>query len=320
MNKTRLNYIDIAKGIGIILVVLFHTPNIGSLCYVNNFYWGGYITTFYMPLFFILSGLFFNTNSIVKRIKKLSIPYFSFLILGIITYITKCLITQNNIDWYKTYSAFLGNTKDYPNTPCWFLLSLITITILYTLITKLKNKANRIILSIILSIIGYYLGKTHLNIPYYIDVSLLCNIFFVIGFEFRDIILNMKGYKTTITLLILSLLIYYHYPNITNISQNLIPYNILIFYILSISSCFSVIGMSKFLQESKLEFYLAYLGKNSLIILCTHMILIPIGKPCWDMNMLFFNIIGTIIIIIIEIPIIKLVTNKFSCLIGNNIK
>ena len=51
-DKKRMDYIDIAKGIGIILVILGHR-NISTD--IKQF-----IYTFYMPLFFMLSGYLFK--------------------------------------------------------------------------------------------------------------------------------------------------------------------------------------------------------------------------------------------------------------------
>lgn len=52
----RINYIDIAKGIGILLVVLGHGySNINPVyCWINSFH---------MPLFFILTGVLFSIKS-----------------------------------------------------------------------------------------------------------------------------------------------------------------------------------------------------------------------------------------------------------------
>lgn len=51
----RLEYIDLAKGIGIILVVIGHSINGHGIT-------GHYISSFHMPLFFLLSGLCFNDS------------------------------------------------------------------------------------------------------------------------------------------------------------------------------------------------------------------------------------------------------------------
>lgn len=70
----RDNTIDIAKGIGIILVVWRHTF---SNCPILN-----WILLFHMPLFFFLGGCFVknepNMLFIYKRIRTLLIPFLFF--------------------------------------------------------------------------------------------------------------------------------------------------------------------------------------------------------------------------------------------------
>lgn len=68
----RIVEFDIAKGIGIILVVIGH-QNIPHS--VTN-----WIFSFHMPLFFILSGFFFSSKRkfyeiFKRRVKSLIIPY-----------------------------------------------------------------------------------------------------------------------------------------------------------------------------------------------------------------------------------------------------
>ena len=48
--KNRVTYLDLAKGIGIILVVLGHMENISSELRI-------WISSFHMPLFFVISGM-----------------------------------------------------------------------------------------------------------------------------------------------------------------------------------------------------------------------------------------------------------------------
>lgn len=86
----RDNAIDIAKGIGILLVIIEHTGGLPAHSTVHHF-----IYSFHMPLFFILGGFLFKPSSIGTHIRKdakrLLIPYvFSvflltlwFVILGI---------------------------------------------------------------------------------------------------------------------------------------------------------------------------------------------------------------------------------------------
>ena len=72
MKSNRNVAIDVTKGIGILLVIIGHVyaPNI--IKYV--------ICSFHMPLFFIISGYFFNqartlSQIIYRNLKKLLIPY-----------------------------------------------------------------------------------------------------------------------------------------------------------------------------------------------------------------------------------------------------
>ena len=74
----RIEWIDTAKGIGLLLVIFEHL----SIPYVT-----AWIYTFHMPLFFFLSGVVFSGEKytfqeyLKKRVKALVIPYFS---LGLI--------------------------------------------------------------------------------------------------------------------------------------------------------------------------------------------------------------------------------------------
>ena len=76
--EERIQYIDIARGIGILLVVLWHC--------IHGSYIARIIYSFHMPLFFI-SGFCWNPNKYIfpvflrRRIKQLIIPLLLFSIL-----------------------------------------------------------------------------------------------------------------------------------------------------------------------------------------------------------------------------------------------
>lgn len=75
--KKRIEYLDIARGIAIILMVIGH---------VVSGYKRAIIFSFHMPLFIIISGFFFKSGrnikeEIVNIIKKLIIPYIVSIII-----------------------------------------------------------------------------------------------------------------------------------------------------------------------------------------------------------------------------------------------
>lgn len=73
ITNNRIEWIDTAKGMGLILVVLghLHIPFLASWIYL-----------FHMPLFFFLSGVVYSGQQysflefLTRRIKTLVVPYF----------------------------------------------------------------------------------------------------------------------------------------------------------------------------------------------------------------------------------------------------
>lgn len=62
-NENRIDWVDISKGLGIILVIIGHCVYLGGL--IHN-----WIFSFHMPLFFILSGIFIRKIKLNSFIKK----------------------------------------------------------------------------------------------------------------------------------------------------------------------------------------------------------------------------------------------------------
>lgn len=86
-DKTRLEYLDAAKGLGILLVILGHiyawNPNINRKILVT------WIYSFHMPLFFIVSGMLIKYKNycnikefIFSRIKHILAGLFHELSMG----------------------------------------------------------------------------------------------------------------------------------------------------------------------------------------------------------------------------------------------
>lgn len=78
--KRRICYLDIAKGIGILLMIIAHIPEAPVVC-------REFITSFHMPLFFIISGMLIKATNeeereykdiIARKFTGLMIPYFFF--------------------------------------------------------------------------------------------------------------------------------------------------------------------------------------------------------------------------------------------------
>ncbi len=100
--KSRIAWIDIAKGVGIILVVVGHALVSGRVYSA--------IYLFHMPLFFILAGVVFRPDNVKatfwKRLRSLMIPYASFLLI--------VMLMQNALYYHWGYQlSSLAKSDDH---------------------------------------------------------------------------------------------------------------------------------------------------------------------------------------------------------------
>lgn len=82
-SKQRIDYIDLAKGFCILLVISYHI-DLGELLY-NDKHVSSFFFSFRMPLYYMLSGLFLSIKDnnyfdfVQKKINRLIIPFVFFV-------------------------------------------------------------------------------------------------------------------------------------------------------------------------------------------------------------------------------------------------
>lgn len=110
LTKTRLDYIDVTRGIGIILVVLGHlNPGEG----VER-----WIYSFHMPLFFVISGLLCRDMPV--KWKKRLFPYVKWWIFSLLFGMIPLVHEPSSLKEF----LFLNGSVGY-NSPLWFLIVLL---------------------------------------------------------------------------------------------------------------------------------------------------------------------------------------------------
>lgn len=156
--SNRIVFLDIAKAICIILVVIGHYCPEGCPVWwttVNNF-----IYTFHMPLFMFASGFVYMATKrkqesycafIIKKLKRLMIPYFSVsaLIIGIKLLSESHVYVENA----KTLSSFIKMFY-YPEAG-YFLWFIWALWWMFVIIPFFKSKKQRLML-LALSIFLHY--------------------------------------------------------------------------------------------------------------------------------------------------------------------
>lgn len=163
MSNERIKWVDLAKGVAIILVILGH----GSWNTTVDIF----IYSFHMPLLFILSGVTFKEKSgwiSVKRdVCRLIIPYAVINIVmffgtggGFFSFIHS-LIWGNSNDGIILGYEFTGVTLT------WFCIALFWGRFFYRICIKINDKY-RMLFILVLSITGMYISKV-VTLPQYLD-------------------------------------------------------------------------------------------------------------------------------------------------------
>lgn len=288
MSKERISWIDVARGIGILLVIYGHGLNAHSYRYL--------IYAFHMPLFFFLSGLVFRKKEdepfivfIKKSVRNLLLPYFIFSFLSISFWIalnyqelTLDVITK------QITSIFYGNgTNGWLafNTVLWFLPCLFVTRILFRLMTGMTHKTSVLFSFLILSsLFGYFFSQIFPTSKLFfgIEVALTAVVFYGLGFLWNY--LPEKALQTLQKYSVLSFclvfIIFLLTANLTYILYGLqidMRANRLqhfgLFYASALTGITGTILVCQRFGTNKL---LAYLGRNTMVLFVWHLIVFSI--------------------------------------------
>lgn len=303
-NSKRIEWIDIMKGIGIVLVVIGHVV---SVSVEEDRYIFQTIYLFHMPLFFYISGYTYKKSDIkvytIKKTYQLLIPYFSLLILflPVSIYIfphETDIFTSNTIS-ESLIKYFAGRTiLNRVTGVLWFLPVLYFTSVVYNIICKFFSFTLTNIIVIVFLILSYYnslyYSSSYIWLPLYFHLILATIPFFHIGHLFNKYSIKINIYILGILLLIPILGIIYSPNNINNIVDCF--YGIPIFtFICSIIMIIFVQNLSILISRLKVfTSFFSLLGRASLIIMAFHFIFILTAEKFISSNNIIIIIISTI--------------------------
>ncbi|MCQ2137448.1 MAG: acyltransferase family protein [Bacteroidales bacterium] len=275
----RNTSIDIAKGIGIVFVVLGHL--IGKtgdepllLTYVK-----GFVYQFHIPLFFFLSGLLFKPDEawipfLKKKIKRLYIPFViaNLIFLGVdILLRTICGHTIIPIDETKHAIKIILQLSITPmGGATWFLIALFRTVIIYKILQRLFKQVNVIVPIICLAIA--YIG-TMVKIGYNVGPTMVALFFYCLGDfakpleeEFEKAGTKVKILLFATSFLVLALLRPYNQMDVSAGSYQ----NVFHALIGSLSGIILVLTASSLISRTLPARNLSNLGTHTMAILIGH--------------------------------------------------
>jgi len=174
MITKRISYIDMAKGIGIILVVAGHTSFLSEAALT-------WVMSFHMPLFFILSGMLLSHTGterqnmpviLRKKACGILVPYFSFSALSIL--FSAILDTAGFTSYLP--NALIQTFSFYGISVLWFLPALFLGETIFLFIRKKTSLLVSGILYLVICLLTVLVANTyhhHYAIDFESNLSLL---------------------------------------------------------------------------------------------------------------------------------------------------
>ncbi len=292
----RVRYLDIAKGITLIFVMMSHSC---GYPYQIGLYCNDYI----MALFFIISGYnqkkFLSMKTYIKtQVKKIIVPYFqyNFLLYGIyivmnwfsnieeavisfigIFYSSYCLYypisTENNIFFYRI-----------KNNAMWFLTAFFCAKILFAFYQKYcVRKSQKLGMFLLCLVMTQILKDYYLFLPWNLDKAFIGAAFMIVGFEihqyrnrteFKRVFLQAIGIVAVAILYKIIVDLNGEVNLSTRMYGEMEKYNVLLYFLIGILGTVLCVFISFIVDKIPgINILLGEIGKNSLLVMSFHLII-----------------------------------------------
>lgn len=318
--KNRIEWVDCAKGLAIILVVYGHaltyfSPNFDSIVHV--------VYSFHMPLFFVLTGYVsaysYNSEDFFAFYKKKNItlmkPYFLYAVLllafkGLKNCLSGNILSGENINCI--INTILITRKSFISE-LWFLPCLLIAHCLMFFIAKRKTISSWMIVILCFGVALLLRMMFNIALPCNLDNALLALPFIFGGVQWRIVAKDNKNNLSVIGIFILALIVFTGI-NFVEISHgysvdyfaDIIIGNVPFFIFTATTGTAVIILCSQFVTGCKNRFIknsLMKCGRSSLSIYGLHYVVLAI---VYQMLKMFRSeaMGGQLILIIIETGIV----------------
>lgn len=333
MAKERYLFIDVARGMAMLLVVF------GHCCVPADIFVNQVLLSFHMPLFFFMSGIFFKGPQIgcygdytLMRIKKLMAPHLTMAVITAICSVAIVRGIKHEPIELETYTIpFLY----------WFLPVLMICLLLMILafaVAREKRKAS--ILAILVSLVLIYpsilatdyvdnnvsnaLLQSALRILYITPTALL---FFALGSYMKDLVINhFAHYEISVKrgfiniLLLCAFIVLAERNGYVFMYTNHYGFNYVAFFVCAAIGIYCSLLISTFLQKSRIlqfagEFSICLYVWNFVVCGNTARVANLLNKYI-EINPTALSVISFMIAFVIIMTLTKLTKGKFGYLYG----
>ena len=296
MEKRRLEYIDVAKGVGIIAIMLGHMgfADAGGANVIRPL-----VNQFHVPIFYVIAGMFLSTRKplgvfIGEKARRLLVPYVvTCAVMGVFVVACQAIggATKPPTIW-ESANAFLGAVLWGAGIPhgtlpqgvgyvgaIWFLEALF-VALLETrlLVSARLNDGVRLGISVALALVA--LGTQRLLLlPFNVQPGLFGGLYVMIGYLYRTYVgLDWRPCWWLLAALCVCCGVSYAYGLVVSCVMPSVAHGLLGFGA-SLCACLLVLGFSQLVAErlAPLAHVLSFFGQHSLTVLCVHLCCLNLG-------------------------------------------
>lgn len=279
MNKSdRLRFVDIARGIGILSIIVGHF-GIPAIVRV--------VFTFHIPVFYLITGYFMEKEPVSlflrKRLKNLLIPYLLtcmavVLLQGFVALFHGMDVIGNLWNWIKAGFYGAGSSYHLPEPfsaigAVWFLLATFWGSLLMQFVLR-RNQYVQAIWVVALFALGYITANKLIWFPFDIQPGCCAVLYMYIGYMARK---NEDGIRKVMNKAWPAAFFAWFAFIYTFASFSLVrcdygrgPVDIAA----SLCACYCIFFISEKLDrfDGRIVWTLANIGRYSLLILCVHLV------------------------------------------------
>ena len=265
--NNRIDYIDSAKGICMLLVVMVHTG-------VPEPVWNLYELD--VPAFFVYSGYFFLPDGgyrafLVKKFRRLMVPFVVFYLLSYAVYYALMAV-------YPAASSMTEATgildcltqKSWFNGPLWFLPCLFWMQLVSYGLCRVPGVLLRLFLAFVLGVLGLALSYYGVTFPLAVDTALTASPYFFAGVLCRHYGYFSIGRPSAVGACLLTALVWMVCGRMSiGLSTNSYDAELLPMYVLPSLFALSLVSVSQHLLQPW-DRLTPFIGRHTLYILCIH--------------------------------------------------
>lgn len=281
----RYKYLDVARGIGLMLVVISHS------CGLNS-----YLINFYIPLFFVLSGYTYKGGrsygeNIAKKAKRLLVPYFGYSAVLFLFYMLLGRTAEEMkhsafgifYSRFCLYDTTLVEDNVYlftiANGAMWYLTAFFAASLLFHLIADRALSSKKFLVGCIVVLLAVTMAVAELPVllPWSIDLAGVAALFMLSGalLARADFFEKKWNIPCVVAIFASYMLLSTVNPGINMSLREYGKYGALsvpAFVIIGVGGSMLCIWVAKLMQDIFVGKILNYIGQNTIVILAFHIL------------------------------------------------